>query len=464
MKHSLYIKFLLVYLGFAVLGVVLIATLGVGLNKSYRLNLIEEQLYDEAYYIVSTFKTDLLLEDVITDPRLDSIQALEKSRDCRLWILDPSSKVLYPQTNLVITDFDPAKSNSHHAFTSRLADSQAEDQICVYAPIVSGFKTTGYVIISYPRSAAMAQINQATNVLYVIALGVFLISLILLLFIHILILKPIKQITKAASEYASGNLEYKYNYSSNDEIGVLSKTQLFMASALASTAEDQRKFITNVSHDFRSPLTSIRGYLEAILDGTIPPELEGKYLRIVKDETDRLSQLTQSILDLNTFGKSGVILNISDFDIHHEIKKILATFEGRCSEKHIVFELTFASRELFVHADLGRIQQALYNLIDNAIKFSPQNSTIFIETSENKGKVYVSVKDQGPGISAENLGKIWDRFYKVDPSRGRDKKGSGLGLSITREIIQAHGENIDVISTEGVGTEFIFSLMPTKTE
>ena len=102
MKHSLYIKFLLVYLGFAVLGVVLIATLGVGLNKSYRLNLIEEQLYDEAYYIVSTFKTDLLLEDAVTDPRLDSIQALEKSRDCRLWILDSSSKVLYPQTNLLL--------------------------------------------------------------------------------------------------------------------------------------------------------------------------------------------------------------------------------------------------------------------------------------------------------------------------------------------------------------------------
>jgi len=239
----------------------------------------------------------------------------------------------------------------------------------------------------------------------------------------------------------------------------------YMANELDTLEEDQRKFISNVSHDFRSPLTSIKGYIEAMLDGTIPVELQDKYLNIILFETERLTKLTQGILDLNQFGRHrGIMLDLADFDINRMIKTTILTFEGTCEKKGITFDLVLTGQELFVHADMSKIQQVLYNLIDNATKFSHQNSAIKIETSIKNEKVFISVKDSGIGIPADSIKKIWERFYKTDLSRGKDKKGTGLGLAIVKEIIQAHNEHINVISTEGVGTEFIFTLPLSQKE
>ena len=167
------------------------------------------------------------------------------------------------------------------------------------------------------------------------------------------------------------------------------------------------------------------------------------------------------MLTLNTLDSKG-FLNRTNFDINRMVKEVCSANEGICQEKNINFELTFADETEMVFADYGKIQQVLYNLIDNAIKFSDPDSTIYIRTAPRQKKVFVSVKDTGCGIPKESLKKIWDRFYKTDTSRGRDKKGTGLGLAIVREIIQAHGENIDVVSTETVGSEFTFSLPPAK--
>ena len=154
----------------------------------------------------------------------------------------------------------------------------------------------------------------------------------------------------------------------------------------------------------------------------------------------------------------GMVLEKTVFDINQVIRTTAASFEGTLGQKRISVELVLTGDTLPVQADMGKIQQVLYNLLDNAIKFSHHDSTIKIETTEKHQKVFVSVKDSGIGIPKESLKMIWDRFYKTDLSRGKDKKGTGLGLSITKEIIHAHNENINVISTEGVGTEFIFSL------
>jgi len=190
--------------------------------------------------------------------------------------------------------------------------------------------------------------------------------------------------------------------------------------------------------------------------------MQEKYLNIILFETERLSKLTSSLLTLNDFNTKGGMLEISNFDINSVIKKTASTFEGTCKTKKVSIELILTGHHLFVAADMSKIQQVLYNLIDNAIKFSHNNSIIFVETTEKNGKIFVSVKDTGIGIPKDSLKKIWDRFYKTDLSRGKDKKGTGLGLSIVKEIVQAHGENINVISTEGVGSEFIFTLPLSK--
>ena len=191
-------------------------------------------------------------------------------------------------------------------------------------------------------------------------------------------------------------------------------------------------------------------------DGTIPPQLHQKYLNIILFETERLTDLTQDLLTLNEFDRNEMILDKTEFDIQQMIKNTAASFEGTC--KRISIELLLLAGNILVYADRRKIQQVLYNLIDNAIKFSGNDSSITIEVTEKNEKVFVSVKDIGMGIPKKELNKIWERFYKSDLSRGKDKKGTGLGLAIVKEAIQAHDEHINVISTEGVGTEFIFSL------
>ena len=270
--------------------------------------------------------------------------------------------------------------------------------------------------------------------------------------------RPLRQITEAAQQYASGNLEYEIPVSTQDEIGYLSASLNYMSTQLKDMEDYQKKFIGNVSHDFRSPLTSIKGYLEAMADGTIPVEMQERYFKILLFETERLSDLTADLLTLNEFDTKNLLLDCTAFDIHEVIKNTASSFEGTCTQKRISIELLLTSKVLNVNADKRKIQQVLYNLLDNAIKFSPNDSEITIETTERNGKVFVSVKDHGIGIPKKSISKIWDRFYKTDLSRGKDKKGTGLGLAIVKEIIQAHNENINVISTKGVGTEFIFSL------
>ena len=306
-------------------------------------------------------------------------------------------------------------------------------------------------------SQISASQNGVLNILYISAASIFFLSLIILLVFAQTVYIPLRKITEGATQYAAGHLDYRIKVNTHDEMGYLADTLNFMSDELNKMEEYQKNFIANVSHDFRSPLTSIKGYLEAILDGTIPPELYEKYLSRVISETERLHKLTESMLALNSLdGRS--YLSRSNFDINRVIKDTAASFEGTCNAKNIVFDLTFGDSIQMVFADMGKIQQVMYNLIDNAIKFSHADSTIYIQAVERHEKIFVSVKDTGIGIPKNSLTKIWERFYKTDLSRGKDKTGTGLGLSIVKEIIQAHGENIDVISTEGVGTEFIFSL------
>ena len=208
---------------------------------------------------------------------------------------------------------------------------------------------------------------------------------------------PLKKITEAANQYAAGNLTYKTTIHTQDEMGYLADTLNYMSDELDKMEEYQRTFIANISHDFRSPLTSIKGYLEAILDGTIPPEMYEKYLTRVISETERLNKLTQGLLTLNSLDSKGY-LSRTNFDINRVIKDTAASFEGTCDAKNIVLDLTFSENSTMVHADFGKIQQVLYNLIDNAIKFSHQDSVIYIQTSIKYEKVFVSVKDTGIGI------------------------------------------------------------------
>ena len=227
---------------------------------------------------------------------------------------------------------------------------------------------------------------------YIVILIIYVLSFIILLGVHFLIYRPLVKITNAAKQYASGNLDVVIPVNTQDEIGYLSASLNYMSSQLKDMEDYQKKFVANVSHDFRSPLTSIKGYVEAMADGTIPPEMQGKYLNIILFETERLTDLTRDLLTLNEFDTKDLLLDKTDFDIHEVIRNTAASFEGTCTAKKISIELLLATRTLYVHADRHKIQQVLYNLLDNAIKFSNPESTITIETTPRGDKVYTSVE------------------------------------------------------------------------
>lgn len=465
MRKTLYLKFLLAYFIFGFFGFVTVATFVNSMTMEHLKREKADALYKEATLIANTYASDLYDNQTSLDTVKKQLDALDTYLSATLWIINPSGRMVLNsnapldiENETVISGFDPTITGASYYTIGKFFDSFTKDQLSVFAPITSNYKVQGYVVIHYPMSNLENSCNSLLNISYLLLIILFLLSLIILFFFTEMVYLPLRKITEATEQYASGNMHYEFQVESDDEIGYLGASLNYMASEIARAEDDQKKFVANVSHDFRSPLTSIKGYLEAMIDGTIPAELHEKYLTIVLNETERLTKLTNSLLTLNNLNTKGMMLDKTTFDINMVIRNIVASFEGTCRKKTIGVELILTGDEMCVNADIGKIQQVLYNLLDNAIKFSHNDSIIKIETTEKHNKVFVSVKDSGIGIPKDDLKLIWDRFYKSDLSRGKDKKGTGLGLSITKEIINSHGEHINVISTEGVGTEFIFSL------
>ncbi len=466
MKRTLYVKFLLAYLLFGIFGFVVVATFVYGMTYDRLRRDKADSMYQMATQIANTYAADLYNSETSLEAVYGELSSLSMYMDgSPIWIVNPSgrlvldsSRALLPGEEIVIDGFDPTVTGSSYYTTGNFWGSFRQEMLSVFAPITANYKVQAYVVIHTPIAGLQSKANTFLNISYLMLIVLFLLSLIILIFFTELVYVPLRKITTATEQYAAGNMGYEFSVESEDEMGYLAASLSYMAGEIARQEEDQKKFIANVSHDFRSPLTSIRGYLVAMQDGTIPEEMHGKYLGIVINETDRLTKLTNELLTLNNISSKGMLLDKTDFDINQVIREVAESCEGSCRDKHIAIELVLTDDKMLVNADMSKIQQVLYNLLDNAIKFSHHDSSIKIETTEKHSKVFVSVKDSGIGIPKEDQKLIFDRFYKSDASRGKDKKGTGLGLSIVKEIIKAHEENINVISTQGVGTEFIFSL------
>lgn len=469
MKKVLYVKFIIAYVILGILGFFTVSTLGSQLIEDRLIEQTSESLYQSAYSISSSHAAKYFSKANSLNDLYDNLTAVGTYQDSVIWIIDSGGRVIVGTDQAlneadppVIDNFDPAAFGPKYYELSNFYKQFPDKKLSVMVPIVSGMSTKGYVAVFYPAQEIYTLRESILLRVYIVYGVIFVLSLMILFLFTFSVYVPLRKITEGATEYATGNLKYNIDVKTSDEMGYLASTLNYMSDELDKSNDYQRSFIANVSHDFRSPLTSIKGYADAISDGTIPSEMYPKYLGIISSETERLEKLTRGMLELNNMDSRRKGLEISDFDINAVIKNTAAVFEGTCRKKKISIELVLVSSTLFVSADMGKIQQVLYNLLDNAIKFSDKNSTISIETTLRHQKVFVSVKDSGVGIPKEKLNKIWDRFYKIDSSRGKDRKGTGLGLAIVKEIVNAHNQNINVISTEGVGTEFIFSLELAK--
>jgi len=471
MRYRIYMKLILCYL---VGSIIMFGTVNIYGVREIERKLIREEkddLYEKAEGISRLYVTPFYMSPMNWDDvsRMNSgLRTITALTGIRIWVVNNQGMVVTDTTGnagvirLDIHTFDESFLDNRYIEGAYYAGVFAEPMLCVVENVVRDYSVRGYVclIISMKSINDRAvYIMEIFNTCLLILLAVlFLLFSYIYFFTH----RPVSKMTKATKEYLKGNYDVHMNVRSRDEYRELADTMEFLMKLLRNKDDYQRKFVANISHDFRSPLTSIGGYAQALKDGTIPYDAQDKYLDIILFETARLNKLTNDLLTLNGFEQAGMFLDIRSFDINEMIKNTVAAFEGVCTERKIVFKLQFFDKETYVDADVGKIQQVLYNLIDNAVKFSHNDSSIRINIEERGNKVNISIRDYGMGIPKDNISKIWERFYKSDLSRGKDKKGTGLGLSIAKEIMTAHKENISVISTEGVGTEFIFALRKSE--
>ena len=469
MKKRLTSMFFAAYILLGILGFFLVTFVGSHLLEARLEKSITSDIYQTAHRIA---ESDLVRHN-ITSTNVESVQntlsLAANYPDTIIWIINSNGQIILstrkdisPDHPIDLDGFDPASWGSNYYQIGDFYGYFHDSRLSTIAPITEHLNIRGYVAVHYLMSDLYQSRSSLLWIIQLLFVITYLITAVLFLFYSFYIRKPLYAITKGASEFANGNLSYQIPVKSENELGYLASNLNYMADKLNRNGEYQRQFISNISHDFRSPLTSIKGYVEAMIDGTIPVEMQEKYLKIISYEAERLEKLTRGLLTLNELDIHKRMLNIQDFDINQTIKSTAASFEGPCTTRQILLELILSGQTLYAHADLEQIQQVLYNLLSNAIKFSPDHSTITIETTEKNGKIFVSVKDHGIGIPKSSLNRIWERFYKIDRSRGKDQKGTGLGLAIVKEIISAHGQHINVISTEGVGTEFIFTLEQAK--
>jgi signal transduction histidine kinase len=318
------------------------------------------------------------------------------------------------------------------------------------------------VIAAIYLNTPITQVNKARATVFrffIIAVIVSaLISIVLVYIFSLRITKPLKQISNAAKVIAGGEFSRRLSIDTEDEIGELAKAFNQMVAALQNLEEMRRGFIANVSHELRTPMTSISGFIEGILDGTIPPEKQKDYLEIVKEEVMRLNRLVNELLDLARMEAGEIHIVTKDFNINELIRRCIIKLESLIMEKNLEIVANFEEEDVFVRADIDAIERVILNLIHNAVKFTPEEGIICLSTSIQKDNVLISVADNGIGMEKEELDMIWDRFYKSDKSRSRDKLGTGLGLAIVKNLINEHGQDVWAESEAGRGTTFYFTL------
>lgn len=296
---------------------------------------------------------------------------------------------------------------------------------------------------------------------YSAILAIFISCFVIYYFSQRIIIKPLKQINYAANKISKGEVDKRVNIASNDEIGELGKAFNSMADSIEQIEKNRREFVSNVSHEIRSPITSIEGFIGGILDGVIPKEKENYYLSVTYEETQRLARLVNDLLDLSAIESGQLKMKNEQIDVNEIIRITVIKFEQKIKSKNLNVDVCLQDDNLYVLGDRDRIIQVVTNLLDNAVKYVNEGGEIKICSKIKGQKAYISFFNSGPHIPEEDLRHIWDRFYRGDKSR-TVKTSTGLGLSIVRSILTELGEDVWAENKDSGGVLFTFTLKATK--
>jgi len=366
--------------------------------------------------------------------------------------------------------------------TGMQLDSSFVDQVfeqggTVYTGLMKGLYTDVRYVVSHPvvhpetgdRMALVlvsspvdtALMRRISQIFLIVSVLVALISVVIMNFYVRRQSDPLRDMAHAATAFGHGDLtaRVRTNGRNTREVEELALAFNNMASSLEKSETQRQEFVANVSHELKTPMTTISGYVDGILDGTIPPEKSRQYLHLVSDETKRLSRLVRSMLDISRLQDRGNIPEEqkSRFDLEELAGQVLISFEQKINEKGINVQVDMPEHPVYTRADQDAITQVVYNLVDNAVKFCEPGGELGITVREGGGRVYLSVSNQGETIPAEELPLVFERFHKTDKSRSKNRESWGLGLYIVKTILNSHGENISVTSHQGK-TTFTFTL------
>lgn len=327
-------------------------------------------------------------------------------------------------------------------------------------PITINGEFTGFAVVAAPLEGTLVE-----NLRYVLRMFLFAAGLALILVtiaVYIMtekIAKPIRNLENATRCYSAGDFTYRVpEIRSNDELAGLITKFNSMATALEQLENSRRSFVANVSHEFKTPMTTIGGFINGILDGTIPPEKQSYYLEIVSSEINRLSKMVTMMLNISKIETGNADLTIEQFDISQKIVTTFLGFEQLVSKKNIDVEGFENLNQIIVHGDSAMIDQVIYNLVDNAVKFTNENGKIIVNAAADKKYAYFSVTNSGKGIPKKDINNVFERFYKVDQSRSTDVKSTGLGLFLVKSIVDLHSGTITVESEPDNFTRFTVKL------
>ena len=422
--------------------------------------------------VLANLASDYGMEDNLTSRELMlNLDVVSQITNADVLICDNQGFIILCSGNLTSCDYDGWQINQEYldkvyegggySATGTVRNLYDEERYVVSTPILSGEERMGIVMVSTPTIGTKQVLTKISNIFVTAAVFVVLIAVMAVTAFTRRESKPLRELARTATAFGHGELDarVKIDEDCSEEMEELALAFNNMASSLQKSEYQRQEFVANVSHELKTPMTTISGYIDGILDGTIPEVKQEHYLRIVSDETKRLSRLVRSMLDISQLQKEQGIPEEKKirFDLEECAGQVLITFEKKINDKHLNVDVDFPEHPVYTMANQDYIPQVIYNLLDTAVKFCPDGGTRGLSIREGGSKAYVSVSNDGETIPPEELPLVFDRFHKLDKSRSQTRDGWGLGLYIVKTIVCCHGENISVSSKDGK-TEFTFTM------
>lgn len=466
MKNSIQKKLFITYGITIIIGFGILALALMKIFDQYFIEARKELLYEQGKKVAKEAASVLYLERPDSKSLANDLQVLDKFLNAHIWVVNSDGIVVAVsgsnEERILGRIIKEGELNNLAAGQSieqqgNFGGMLSEPSLTVGYPVFVNNRFAGGVLVH----ASLLEIQKNFREIYSLTLWAILVSVAVaygILYIQIRrISDPLKEISEAAKVIAGGEFQKRLDINTGDEIEELGKSFNNMADSLEKIEENRRNFIANISHDLRSPMTSIRGFIEGIVDGTIPEEKREHYLNIILDESKRLIRITNELLELNNMQQGRLEISNEAFELNETIRRKLIAYEKGITEKKLNVIFSMFEEKSFVLSDQVLMERVLSNLIDNAVKFTPENGSIEIRTSTKENRIIVEVANSGAEISSEELNRVWERFHKGDASRGVYKSGYGLGLAIVKEIISQLNEKIWVSSDEGL-VKFTFTI------